>query len=154
MNSNPTRLVHDLFVLHKPSVFDTESGAIGTRLLREPMLKFVTNSTQAPGIIFLVGNPDMRPCPVKTTMVVVVLWEIVGQNLAVQPIKRMKIIRPTASVRRVGTGHRAEMIREYGPVSFPEAQRFGANRFKPKAGRRGRRRFRCRILRRHSGTRN
>src|SRR5438093_13555923 len=109
MNPNPHRLAHDLFVTDKPSIFDTEPGAIGTRLLREPTLEFVTNSPQAPGIIFPIGDTDVRPCPVKTAMVIVILWEIVGQYLAIQPVKRMKIIGPAASVRRVGTGHRAEM---------------------------------------------
>src|SRR5205807_1774986 len=69
----------------------------------------------------------------------------------VEPVKRMKIIGSAASVRRVGTGHRTEMIDKYRSIPFPKAQRFVADRFESEAGRRGRRGLRFRILRRRGG---
>ena len=138
-------------VADEPSIFDAKPDAIGARLLGEPTLEFIANSTQAPGIVFLVADSDVRPRPVKTAMVVVILGEIVGQHLAVKPVKRMKIIGSAAGVRRVGTGHRAEMIDKYRSIPFPKAQRFVADHLESEAGRRGRRGLRFRILRRRGG---
>jgi hypothetical protein len=52
-------------------------------------------------------------------MIIVVPGEIVGKHLAIEPVKRMKIIGSAAGIRRVGIGHCPEMINKYRTIPFP-----------------------------------
>jgi len=67
-----------LFIADEPSVLHTEDGHVRIGFLREPALELLPNSAQAPKILFLAADFDVRPCPIKTAMIHVIRGEVVG----------------------------------------------------------------------------
>ena len=86
----------DLFQQHslvanEPPILYAQYCAFRSCFLCKPALEFMPNISQTPKIHFLVTDLDMRPSPVQAAMVHMILGEIVGQNLSVKAVDRMKI---------------------------------------------------------------
>jgi hypothetical protein len=117
-------LGHDLLITDEPTVLHAEHSRGRIRLAREPALELKAHSAQAPRIVFLIVDFDVRPRPIKSAMIVVILGKVVGQNLPVQTVKRMKIGGTALRVWRLHAADDAVIVHENWLVAFPEAKRF------------------------------
>ncbi|MBM3840948.1 MAG: prepilin-type N-terminal cleavage/methylation domain-containing protein [Verrucomicrobia bacterium] len=125
-------MMYDLFVADEPAVFHAEDRLRLGDFASQPALELIANSAQAPEIMFLAGDPDVRPSPVKSAMINVVLGEIIRQHFAIQTVDRMEIIGMAARVWRVRAGHFAMIENQDRALAFPKAERLAVDRFESK----------------------
>ena len=78
MNLDVDFLCHDSFVADQLCVLHVEDCHVGFGFLREPAPELDANAAQTPKIVLLVGNSDVRPRPVKSTMIIVILRKVIG----------------------------------------------------------------------------
>ena len=78
----------------------------------------------------------MRPGPEETAVVQVVGREVVGQDLAIEPVERMDVGAVRAGRGSVFLGACPVVVDQDGPIAFPEAQRSVVDLGKPERARR------------------
>ena len=132
MNPRPDALQQYSLAAHKPSILYTQHRAFRIGFPRKPALELMPDIAQAPKIHFLVIDLDMRPSPVKAPMVLVILWEIVGQNLSVKAVDGMKVRRSGLGVWRALARHHTMIVNKDRVFTFPKLQRLVVDGLKAK----------------------
>ena len=139
MNRDLDLLRHDFLIADEPLVLHAQDCHVRFDFLRNPPHELCPDSAHAPIVILLTGNSDVRPSPIKTAMINVILREIVGQNLSIETVNWMKIAGAALSCRCARSAYRRVIVHKDRPFPFPKAERFVVDRFESKK-RLGRRR--------------